>query len=309
MTSENFIFIDPEGYEIFTYKWLPDNVLNIKGVVQIAHGMAEHAGRYERFAKILTEAGYSVYANDHRGNGKTAKTLENVGIAGDKEGFRWMIKNMYQLTEIIKKENKGLPVFILGHSMGSLLLQGYLSLYGNEINGAILSSTAGKAGPVINLGILLAKNEIKKAGRNNKSPKLSRLSFGSYNKAFKPNRTKFDWLSRDEKEVDKYIQDQFCGGTFTSGFFYDLTRGIKWLHQKTTMDGIPKNLPIYLFSGDKDPLGHQTKSVYQLIGMYRKLGINNLSFKFYKNGRHESLNEINRDEVMADVVNWLDRQK
>ena len=307
MKTRTFIFKDPEGFEIFVYKWSPDKSKNIKGVVQISHGMAEHSKRYERFAKALTEAGYIVYANDHRGHGRTAKTLENVGITGVKDSFLWLIKDMHQLTGIIKKENKQLKAFLLGHSMGSFLTQGYISLYGGEISGSILSGTSGKMGPIIYLGIILAKLEILIKGRNSKNPFLNSLSFGSYNKSFKPSRTDFDWLSRDNAEVDKYISDPFCGTVFTSGFFYDLFIYLNWLHKKNTMAGIPKNLPVYIFSGDKDPVGKETKTVRWLINEYKKTGISNLDYKFYRDGRHESLNEINRDEVTADIISWIDR--
>jgi alpha-beta hydrolase superfamily lysophospholipase len=131
------------------------------------------------------------------------------------------------------------------------------------------------------------------------------LSFGSFNKQFEPQRTDFDWLSRDEAEVDKYIADPFCGGIFPAGFFYDMFKFLSQIHSKEAQSHIPNDLPLYIFSGSCDPVGADTKSVRQLIELYQQLGIKNLQFKFYEGGRHEMLNEINREEVMADIVQWL----
>lgn len=306
MRKEDFIFKDDEGVEIFVYKWLPGDETKVKGVVQISHGMAETAARYERFAGSLTKAGFVVYANDHRGHGRTAKTVENVGYMGE-DGFNWAVKDMKQLNGIIKKENPGKPIFLLGHSMGSFLAQRYITLYGDSINGVILSGTTGRQGLVLNLGIRMAANEVKKVGAKTSSKKLNDMSFGSYNNAFKPARTDFDWLSRDTKEVDKYINDSFCGAVFTAGFFFDLAKGMKEMHKKENMRNIPKNLPIYLFSGDMDPVGKDCKTLYPLIKTYEKLRIKDVTYKFYKGGRHEMLNEINKDEVTNDTIDWLNR--
>lgn len=305
MKKENFTFKDEEGVEIYTYRWLPDDDKQMKGIVQISHGMAEKGERYERFAEELTRAGYGVYCNDHRGHGNTAGSVEKLGYLADADGFNWLVKDMHELTNIIKKENGSLPVFLFGHSMGSFLTQKYISEYGTELRGAILSGTNGKAGIIADIGLIIAKNECKKIGRKSKSEKLNKMSFGSYNNSFKPTRTEFDWLSRDEKEVDKYINDPYCGTVFTAGFFYDFLLGLKDIHRKQTMAKIPRDLPIYIFGGEKDPVGRNSKGVIQLINMYKKLNINSVDYKIYKDGRHEMLNEINRDEVMKDTINWL----
>lgn len=304
MKEEVFTFKDSQGVELFVYKWMPENLEAFKGILQLAHGMAETAARYRRFAEALTKEGYIVYANDHRGHGKTAGTLEKVGYMGE-DGFNWMVKDLYELNCLIKNENENLPVFLMGHSMGSFLTQSFIYRYGNQLSGAILSGTAGKMGPIINLATWIAKREVKKQGAEAKSLKLNNLSFGGYNKCFKPARTEFDWLSRDEKEVDKYIADPYCGGIFSAGYFYDLLKGLKENHKIENMNKIPKELPIYLFSGEKDPVGSNTKTVSQLINTYKSLGIKDVSYKFYKDGRHEMLNELNRDEVTRDIIDWL----
>lgn len=304
MTEKNFSFKDGEGKEIFVYKWEPEAENNIKGVIQIAHGMAEHAARYARFAEKLTANGYVVYANDHRGHGKTAGSIENVGYCGE-DGFNWMVKDMKELTSIIKEEKPGLPVFLFGHSMGSMLSQMFIALYGNELKGVILSGTTGRQGFILNLGIFMAKRQVIKIGVKKPSETMNKMTFASYNKEFTPTRTAFDWLSRDEREVDKYINDPFCGGVFSAGFFYDFLRGLKEIHKNEMMEKIPKELPIYLTSGSKDPVGKNCTTIARLIEEYKKLGIRDVSYKFYKDGRHEMLNEINRDEVMEDIINWI----
>ena len=304
MIEKNFTFKDSDEVEIFVYKWEPEEESIPKGVIQISHGMAEHAARYARFAERLTAAGYIVYANDHRGHGKTAGKIENVGYCGE-DGFNWMVKDMKELTSIIKGENLGLPVFLFGHSMGSMLSQIYIALYGSELNGAILSGTSGKQGFILNLGIFMAKRQVVKIGVKTPSETMNKMTFASYNKEFIPARTAFDWLSRDEKEVDKYINDKLCGGVFSAGFFYDFLRGLKEMHRVEIMEKIPKSLPVYFTSGEKDPVGKNCKTIVSLIEEYKKLGIKDVSYKFYKDGRHEMLNEINRDEVMEDVINWI----
>ena len=304
MNIQNFTFKDKGNLEIFVYKWLPDDNVQVKGIVQIAHGMAETAARYERLARRLTDSGFVVYANDHRGHGKTAGEISKLGDLGE-DGFNSMVENMKELNEIIKKENFNLPIFLLGHSMGSFLTQRYICLYGSGLKGAILSGSCGKQGIMIDIGRLIAKGEIKRIGRGGKSNKLNKLSFGSYNNSFKPNRTAFDWLSRDNNEVDKYIVDPFCGAVFTAGFFYDFLGGLKSIADKNEIKRVPIGLPIYIFSGDKDPVGKYGKGVLKLVRTYKEHGIKDITYKLYKDGRHEMLNEINKEEVMEDVIKWI----
>ncbi|MCP4218029.1 MAG: alpha/beta hydrolase, partial [bacterium] len=279
----------------------------IKGVLQIAHGMAEMAGRYERLAKKLTDSGYIVYANDHRGHGRTAKDADKVGDLGQ-DGFNAMVRNMNQLRGIIKKENPNLPFFMLGHSMGSFLMQRFICLHGDGLDGVILTGSNGREGFLLDIGCLVAKREIRKLGREGRSMRMSKLSFGGFNKRCKPAATLFDWLSRDAAEVEKYVKDPFCGGIFTAGFFYDFSNGLKDVRDKKKIAGIPKALPIYILSGTDDPVGKYGKGVKRLVATYRKVGIENLAYKLYPGARHEILNETNREEVMLDILEWLEQR-
>jgi alpha-beta hydrolase superfamily lysophospholipase len=309
MINKSFTFKSEDGTQIQVNEWLPEEHIEVRGIVQVAHGMAETSARYERFAEKLTDTGYIVYANDHRGHGKTANVIENVGYLADKDGFKLLVEDVHKLTEIIKKEYPKLPLFLFGHSMGSFITQRYIMLYGNELKGAILSGSNGKQGIILDIGLLLAKSEIKKNGRKTKSEKLNKIMFGGFNSAFKPTRTEFDWLSKDEDEVDNYINDPFCGGVFTSGFFYDFFIGLKEIENKNNLTNVPKDLPIYIFSGDKDPVGKNGKGIIRLFDTYKGLNIKDVTYKLYKDGRHEMLKETNREEVIQDVIDWIDTHR
>ncbi len=295
-----------DGVIIYYYRWLPEEESQIKGIVQIAHGMAEHALRYERFAQFLTQHGFVVFASDHRGHGKTAGPFENSGFFAQENGWNLVVNDIHNLTNIIKDTYKGKPIFLFGHSMGSFLSRSFLFDFGNEIKGVILSGTGGDPGIMGKIGRLIAKYESNKKGKRHRSILLNKLSFGSFNNAFKPNRTDFDWLSRDNAEVDKYIKDEYCGFVCTSGLFVDLLTGIIEIHKKENLIKMPKNLPVYFMSGEKDPVGNNAKGVNQVAMMFQKAGLNDVNVKIYTEGRHEMLNEINRTDVFEDILFWLE---
>jgi alpha-beta hydrolase superfamily lysophospholipase len=337
MRKGHFIWEDAQGIKHYVYEWLPSEDVEMKGIVQIAHGMAETAARYERLAVVLTKNGYAVFANDHLGHGQTAGSLDAVGKFG-KNSFHAMADVMSQITLQIRRrfedkavetsldnvqgdrrdqERASLPLFMLGHSMGSFLTQYYmvshLERYPEHVQGILLSGSNGKEGVALEVGIAIATMEAAFRGDHFRSLMLTALSFGNFNARFKPNRTAFDWLSRDEKEVDAYMKDPYCGGIFTSGYFRDLFTGLKEIKNKHQVIRIRKDIPIYIFSGEEDPVGGQGKGVRRLIKLYEKLGIQDISYKLYPGGRHEMLNEINRDEVMADIVarmdSWIESNK
>ncbi|HBF4426848.1 TPA: lysophospholipase [Clostridioides difficile] len=307
MKCTNFTFKGEEGLDIYTYKWEDENIKKPKAVIQIAHGMAETAQRYETFAKVLTKNGYIVYINEHRGHGKTAKIIENVGHLAEKEGFRCLVEDMYTLTNIIKKENEDLPIYLFGHSMGSFASQRYIMDYSNNLSGLILCGSNGKQGIILNLAHLIINHEIKKYGRRFKSNKINNLIFGG--EIIRRNeKTKFDWLSRDKEQVEKYINDPFCGVVCSCGFFYDLVQGLKEIEDKENLKKVPLDIPIYIISGDKDTIGKNGKGVLRLRDRYIKLGVKDVTCKLYKDGRHELLNEINREEVFEDIICWLNNK-
>lgn len=302
MKTESFAFLAEDGTQVWVHRWSPEQV---RGVCQIAHGMAEHGQRYQHFAGVLANAGYAVYANDHRGHGKTAGRVENVGYFADENGWNLVVEDMRQLTRIIKENHEDMPVFLLGHSMGSLLAIDYLSKFGDELTGALLSAPPGDPGLRGTMAIYLAKLERYLKGKKAQSPMFDRLIFGNFNKAFRPNRTAFDWLSGDDAEVDAYIADPFCGTIFTCGFFVDFLTGVKNSHSSKVIEAIPKDLSIYIAAGEKDPVGYNGKGVIKLKNALEKAKIEDLSFTLYRETRHEILNEINRKEVFSEILAWV----
>ena len=304
----SFTFKGEEDLEIHTYKYEPEVKENIKGIIQISHGMSEESSRYERFATFLNNNGYIVYINDHRGHGKSAKTISNIGKLAKEDSLNCIVKDLYRLTNIIKEENDNLPVFLFSHSMGSFAAQKYIINYGSEIDGVILSGTNGIYGIEVDLGLFTAKILTKLKCRNETAYFIDKLAFGGFNKKFTPNRTKFDWLSRDNEEVDKYINNEQCGVIFSNGYFYDLFTLFKEIRDEKNIKKIDKQLPIYIFAGDKDPVGKFGKGIVKLHQNYKKAGIEDCTFKLYNGGRHEMLNEINKDEVMKDTLKWIDEK-
>lgn len=300
MSTTTFRFTDPDGFQIFTYKWAPDSGAP-KAAVQVVHGMAEHALRYERFARFLNQAGYVVYADDHRGHWKTAGDLSKAGIGGE-DSWNGMVKDEKQLTDIIKKENPGLPLFLFGHSMGSFISQQYIQHWGNELKGVVLSGTTGLA--IIPAEALPMMEQAAAGAQRDQYPQGPGL-FDAMNAAFEPVKTPFDWLSRDEEEVQKYVDDPWCGFAFSNGMLLDMAKALGPMVARENQARIPKDLPILIIGGEKDPVG-ANNGAQVLADRYRELGIKDVRLIIYPGARHEVLNETNRDEVQQDVLNWLD---
>ncbi len=307
--SEDGFFIEAEDKErIYVYRWLPGKMKPLKCIIQIAHGMAEHAGRYREFAAYLNSLGIGVYANDHRGHGKTADKLENVGYFADKNGWGLVVNDMLKLTKRIRNTHDSIPVFLFGQSMGSFLVRDYISRPEAEISGAILAGTAGPPGLQGHIAVLAAKLRCLVNGNKNPDKFLDKLVFGSYNRGINNPSTKFDWLSRDGQVVNNYVMDEFCGGVFTSRFFVDLFSGLMKISNRLSIDSIPSDLPLLFISGDQDPLSENLKGVKRLLKALKKSGKRTVEYKFYKNGRHEMLNEVNKTEVFTDISEWIGKK-
>jgi alpha-beta hydrolase superfamily lysophospholipase len=305
LKSETLNFTDSDDWTIYAYRWLPEG--EPRGIVNLVHGMAEHATRYERLAKALTDKGFALYAHDLRGHGKTAGSLENAGYLGAGNGFEAVVRDARMVSGIIAADFPGKPLFVMGHSLGSFIVQRYIQEYGKEISGAVLSGTNGKADPLLPVAAFIARIIILFRGTSRPSPLLTKMSFGQYNKPFAPNRTAFDWLSRDAAEVDKYVNDPYCGFECSASFFLTLTKGLRKIGKTKNRKRVPHDLPIYLFAGSKDPVGLEGKGFLALASAYRELGISDIEYNLYEGGRHEILNEINRDEATQDLVNWLEK--
>lgn len=295
-----------DGLQVYVYQWLPEG--DVVGVVQIAHGMAEHAARYERFAKELNKHGIAVYANDHRGHGKSIPEGQTPGHMADQEGWQKAVTDLGLITQQIKENHPEKPVVLMGHSMGSFLTQDYMAQYGQYIDGAALSATNGPPGTLGKLAQLVSRIEKLRNGNTGHSTLLANMSFKAFNKTFAPNRTEFDWLSRDEAEVDKYVADPLCGFDCSVATWIGLLDALTRISRDDALSQMDKYKPIYVFSGTEDPVGEKTKGVKRLLKAYQKHGFANVIHKFYESGRHELLNETNREEVTSDFIDWFKQQ-
>ena len=299
--ASTFDFTDRDQYKLFVYKWEPAQPA--RAAVQIAHGATEHALRYQRVAEFLNDHGYVVYANDHRGHGRTAGSMEAAGKAGD-DGWNGIVRGFAQLTGIIKGENPGLPVFLLGHSMGSMVAQQCIEQHGSDIAGVVLSGSWGTNGDTTGL-MAAVDRAISAQGRDGPSMELVGL-FAALNEGFEGN-TAVDWLSRDPVEVQKFVDDPWCGSfAFSNGLVRDWFVGMEEIWRPENEARIPKAMPVLILSGDQDPAGGYSAGTRVLIDRYQALGLQDLTYKFYPGARHEILNETNRDEVQADILGWLD---
>ncbi|MDO7907444.1 alpha/beta fold hydrolase [Paenibacillus sp. JX-17] len=304
MQDTTFTLMNREGTPLFVYRWLPDKETPFRGIVQIAHGMCETALRYEEAAAYLTRHGYIVYANDHLGHGRTASGPDMLGNPGP-DAFNRMAEDMAELGAWIRKEQPALPIILMGHSMGSFLTQKLMYDKPELYSGFILSGTNGKRS-LLKMGERLAVMQSMMRGENHRSMLLNALVFGGFNRSFRPARTPFDWLSRDQEEVDLFINDPLCGAICTAGFFRDFFKLLQDIQVPSSLLRIPKDKPVYLFSGEQDPVGLHGKGVLSLADQYRELGIHEVTYKLYPEGRHEMLHEVNREEVFRDLVKWLD---
>lgn len=295
-----------DKHSIFVVSWKPDKE-EVKGIVQIVHGMAEHCLRYKAFAEFLSSKGYAVYAHDHRGHGLSISDKENIGYFDDKEGFNKVVEETHMVTEFIKTKEMDKHILIFGHSMGSFITRKYIQIYDNDIVAAIISGTGNSKGLVGEIGKLFAKIICKVKGDKYQSKLLNDMSFGSFNKQFNPARTDMDWLSRDNDQVDKYINDDVCGFLCSAKFYTDLLTGISMVSNKSNIKKTRDDLPILFISGGKDPVGDNGKGVRKVYDKYYCSGLD-AQIKLFEDARHEILNETNKEEVYDFVYNWLEKK-
>ena len=294
--------IAKDGQKINVYCW--EEVEKPRAVMQIFHGMAEHAARYDRFAKCLNSHGIVAFADDHRGHGITGTTNGNLGSLG-KDGFNKVVEDENMITRMIKEKYPNLPVYVFAHSFGSFVGQEYITRYGNNIEGIILCGSAAQVGIKFIAAKTMATIYKLIFGAEKEANFLHHLSFGSYNKRIAPG-DKTNWLSRDLDEVIKYDKDPYCGFTCSGDFYYYFFDGLTKLYKVDKLNSISKELPIYIIAGKEDPVGEYGRNVTKLYDIYWGLHIKDVEIKLYDEARHELLNEINRDEVTKDIINWID---
>ncbi len=286
MEETIFTLDTPDGAALEVHCWSPES--DPRAIVQLAHGMGEHAGRYRRLGEALTEAGYVVYANDHRGHGRTAGSAEHHGDLGP-TGWNGLVGDLATLSARAREEHPGIPLVVFGHSMGSFALQQHLLDHSGELDGAVLSGTTA-------LDVVLAAIDPNEP-----------VDLSTFNAPFEPARTAFDWLSRDPDEVDKYIADDACGFGLDAAATATMVAVTGPLADPDRLAGIRSDVPIYLFSGSADPLAGGGPLVQLVADRYQMAGVHDVTVDLYPDARHETLNETNRDEVTANLVAWLDR--
>jgi alpha-beta hydrolase superfamily lysophospholipase len=300
MPGSEFDFRADDGQTLLARRWLPEGPP--RAVVQIAHGLAEHSARYARLAAALNSAGYAAYANDHRGHGPKAAAAD-LGHFADEGGWDKVVGDLWTLNRLIAAEQPGTPIIFLGHSLGSFLGRGFIAGHSDALAGVALSGSNGKPPAIATLGRLIAREERLRLGKRGKSNLIFQLWFGEFNKPFKPARTASDWLSRDEKEVDAFVADPLCGFAFTTQLAIDVLDALPHVTSRKSLATIRKDLPIYVFSGERDPVGANIKGLIQDL---KAAGFTELTTRIYPGARHETLNETNRDEVTRDLIAWLD---
>lgn len=274
------------------------------GVLQIVHGMAEYIDRYDNFAKYMTEHGFNVIGHDHLGHGYSVSDERDYGFFAEENGDKIIIEDMHSVTQYAKEKWEELPNFILGHSMGSFCLRQYLTKYSNDVFGAIIMGTGWIPSAAALLGKTIATNTCKSKGSHTVNPLLIKLTLEPYNKPFAPARTNCDWLSRDEKQVDLYVNDKLCGFDFTAGAYKDFFTILEKIAKNRQLIGMRKSLPILITSGSVDPVGGK-KACEKLNAQYKRCGIDDVTLKLWENDRHEILNELDKSDVYDYIYNWL----
>lgn len=299
-----FTFSSRDGFHtIHAIKWQSDQTEPI-GVLQIVHGMTEYIARYEEVAVYFAEKGFVVVGDDHLGHGDTAKEYGDYGYFCKKDPVTVLVRDEHRLKKIVQKEYEGLPYFILGHSMGSLILRNYLCRYGSGIDGAVICGTAHDSKMKVMAGKMVT-GILKLAGKDrNKSALLDELMFGAYNRRTE-KRTSFDWICSDEAVVDAYMNDPECGFLFTVNGFDTLISLVWELNKTSNLKKMPKDLPVLFISGTEDPVGNYGKAVQEVYDTFLNLDLTKVQIKLYNDARHELLNEKQKMQVYEDVCNWL----
>lgn len=299
---EDFWFDSCGAGKIHGCRWSPEG--EPKAVLQIVHGIAEYIERYDGFAEFLTRRGFLVVAEDHMGHGQS---IGSEGVQGYFTGG-WFnaVADSYHLLEMTKAEYPELPYVLFGHSMGSFMARTILCKYPDSgIDAAIICGTGWQPAFALPAVIKIVEGECKKVGETNPSARLQNLVFGGYNKRVEHPRTEFDWLTRDAKIVDAYIAHPLCGFTASTGLLRDMMTGILYIEQPKNLAAMRKDLPVFFIAGGDDPVGSYGKGVRKAADAFRKAGMTDVDVHIYPLCRHELLNEINREEIYGDILQWL----
>lgn len=302
--KSDFSFPSSNGTNIIRGWKIYDDSLPTKAVLQISHGMVEHIGRYEDFARFLAGEGFAVYANDHLGHKGSAGSDEDLGYFAPKDGYKCVLADLAHTAKTAREENPGKKLFLLGHSMGSFYARSFAALYPRLLDGLIISGTGGH-NKMTAAGQKIVRAMIAFKGDRYRSQMVNKMAFGEYLKKIDNPRTPSDWISRDSEMVDRYRRDKYCSFVFTLGGFKDLLDINALANSQKTYEDTKKDMPILIFSGTMDPVGDYGAGVMQVYRLYTEKGCKDVKLNMYTGGRHEMLNETNRRQVYDDVLAWL----
>lgn len=306
--NQEFRFPSADGTTtLYGRTWAPEHGAP-RAILQLVHGIAEHIGRYDRFARFMSDHGYLVCAEDHLGHGNTPENAEDLGYTADKDGWVKMTDNVRALHERIAPQYPGIPYFILGHSMGSFLTRSYLIRYPGTVAACALLGTGQQPESVLKAGLAACRLEQIRLGKRGRSKLLQSLCFGAYNSQFKPNRTESDWVCSVDEVVDAYIADPFCQVMPTVTLMRDMLTGIRFNQQAENLAKMDKTTPVFFLSGDQDPVGSNGKGVRAAYQSFLDAGCGHVRLKLYPGGRHEMLNEHNWQDVYDELLSWFDQQ-
>lgn len=290
---------------VLSYRvWLPEKRSKIIALIHILHGMAEHSARYDEFARFLASNGMAVIAHDHRGHGGSIENGEK-GFFADYDGWQRVADDAFEISSYIAAEFPRVPLFLMGHSMGSFLARTVMVQHPELYNGVVIMGTGAGQGLMGFFGKMIARGEVRKNGPHKPSEKMTRLSFGSYNKRFEPGETGFEWLSRDSEMVRRYVEDPLCGFPCTGEFYIDIIDGIRFANDRSNAEKLPKDLPLLIISGGMDPVGGFSSGVRKVSEMYRAAGLADVTTEIVEGARHELLNETNRKDTYVLLRNWI----
>lgn len=280
--------------------WKPEG--EVRGIVQLVHGMAEHIQRYDATAMRLNEAGFAVVGHNHLGHGENAQLL---GWFADQDGWNALVEDVHTLRTQTQQLFPGAPYFLLGHSMGSFIVRTYCQTHESGLAGVILSGTGHFDPPILNTALAIANLQCALGGEKKPGKLLEKMSFAGYNRDWSPVRTPFDWLSKDTDIVDLYVADPLCGFPFTASGYRDMFRGLKRLYPQY-LNAMDKTVPVRLFSGASDPVGARGAGPKTTMQELLAAGVTDVTLKLYEGGRHEMLNEVEHEVVWNDLVSWLE---
>lgn len=305
MKKEELYFDSRDGiHKIHAVRYTPDSG-EVHCVVQIIHGMSEYIERYEEFARFLTEKGIVVTGDDHLGHGKSVPKGDTFGYFCEQDPATVVVRDVHRLKKMTQALYPNVPYVIVGRSMGSFILRNYMCRYGTGISGAVIMGTGMQPAGLIGISKALAAVQKVFCGSKHVSKFLDKAAFGSYNRRFEPVRTKFDWLSKNAENVDCYIADPLCGFTFTVNGFQTLFELISRIQKSENLEKVPKELPVFMVSGEDDPVGDYGVGVKKAFASLQEAGLENMQLKLYEKDRHEILNEDDRDVVMQDIYDWI----